>query len=76
MLRGERKGCVVQLYHKVTGELAEMAAWSEDSLGYARKHDRRKLIQLLEAVRVEIELEDALLTLPFREHLGSGRRSA
>ncbi len=66
----------MQLYHKVTGELAEMAAWSEDSLGYARKHDRRKLIRLLEAVKAEIELEDALLALPFGENLGSRRRSA
>jgi hypothetical protein len=47
----------------VSEDLAEMAAWSEDSLGYAREHGQRKLIWLLEAIRLELELEDALLTI-------------
>jgi hypothetical protein len=53
----------VELDQKATEELAEMAVWSEDSLGYAREHGQRKLIWLLEAVRVEIKLEGALLTV-------------
>jgi hypothetical protein len=63
----------VDLDLKATEDLAEMAVWSQDSLEYAREHDQRKLIWLLEAVRVEVKLEDALLTLPLGEHLGSER---
>ena len=78
MRRGrlERKGCVVDLYHKATGDLAKIADWTEDSLGYAREHGQRKLGWLLEAVRVEVELENALLALPLGEHLGPERASA
>jgi hypothetical protein len=53
----------VDLDQRVSEDLAEMAAWSEDSLGYAREHGQRKLIWLLEAIRLELELEDALLTI-------------
>ena len=74
--RLERKGCVVDLYHKATGDLAKIADWTEDSLGYAREHGQRKLGWLLEAVRVEVELENALLALPLGEHLGPERASA
>jgi hypothetical protein len=60
----------VDLEHKAAEELVEMAAWSEDSLHYAHEHSRRKVVRLLEAVGVEIELEGALLALPSGEHLG------
>jgi hypothetical protein len=52
----------VDLDHKATGDLARMAVWSQDSLGYAREHGQWKLIRPLEAVRAEVRLEDALLT--------------
>ncbi len=61
----------MDLKHKATEELSEMAVWTKDSLGYARQHDQRKLIRLLEVVRVEVKLEDALLALPWGEHLSS-----
>jgi hypothetical protein len=67
------EGCVVNLDQKATEDLAKMAVWSQDSLEYARVHGQRKLIWLLEADRVEVKLEDALLTLPLGEHLGSER---
>jgi hypothetical protein len=63
----------VDLDQKATEDLAKMALWSQDSLGYARQHGQRKLIWLLEVVRIEVKLEDALLTLPLGEHLGSER---
>ena len=53
----------MNLDQRATEELAKMAHWSQDSLGYAREHGQRKLILLLEAVRVEIKLEGALLTV-------------
>jgi hypothetical protein len=53
----------VNLDQRATEELAKMADWSQASLGYAREHGQRKLILLLEAVRIEIKLEDALLTV-------------
>jgi hypothetical protein len=60
----------VELNHKGAEERAEMALWTEDSLGYTREHGQRKLSWLLGAVRVEAKLEDALLALPVGEHLG------
>ena len=66
----------MDLNHKAAKELARMALWSEESLGYAREHGQRKLVWLLEAVRVEINLEKALLALPVGEHLASARGSA
>jgi hypothetical protein len=42
----EQKECVVDLNHKAAEELAEMVVWSENSLGYARKHGQRKLVWL------------------------------
>ncbi len=66
----------MDLNHKAARELVKMAVWSEGSLGYAREHGQRKLVWLLEAVRVEVELEDALLALPVGEHLASARGSA
>ncbi len=66
----------MDLNHKAAKELARMAAWSEESLGYAREHGQRKLVWLLEAVRVEINLEKALLALPVGEHLASARQNA
>jgi hypothetical protein len=71
--RPEWKECVVDLDHKPTEDLAKMAVWSQGSLEYAREHGQRKLIWLLEAVRIEAKLEDALLALPLGEHLGSKR---
>ncbi len=71
--RPERKGCVVDLDYKATEDLAKMAIWSQDSLEYARERAQPKLIWLLEAVRVEVRLEDALLALPLGEHPGYKR---
>ena len=62
--------------HKPTEKLAKVAVRSEDSPGYAREHDRRKLVGLLETVRTEVELEDALLALPPGEHLDPARGSS
>jgi len=60
----------VDLEHRATEkQLDEMVAWSEYSLRYAHEHGRRKVVRLLEAVGVEIELEGALLALPSGEHL-------
>ena len=73
--RPERKGCVVDLDFKATEDLAKMAIWSQDSLEYARERAQPKLIWLLEAVRVEVRLEDALLALPLGEHPGYKRVS-
>jgi hypothetical protein len=53
----------MDLDQEATEDLAQMELWSQDSLGYAREHGQRKLISLLEAVRVEIKLEDALLAI-------------
>ncbi len=72
--RPERKGCVVDLDYKATEDLARMSLWSQDSLEYAREHAHPKLIWLLEAVRVEVKFEDALLTLPLGEHLSGSER--
>ncbi len=66
----------MDLDHKTTENLAKMAVWSRDSLGYACDHGKRKLVWLLEAVRVEVRLEEALLALPLGQHLGSERSSA
>jgi hypothetical protein len=41
--------------------------------GRGAYHGQRKLIWLLEAVRVEVKLEDELLALRLGEHLGSKR---
>lgn len=65
----------MDLDHEATRELAGMAFWSEESLGYARRHGQRRLVGLLEAVSVEIQFEGALLALPLGEHLGSEERS-
>ncbi len=53
----------MDLDYKATEDLATMAVWSQDSLEYARERGQPKLIWLLEAVRVEVKLEEALLTL-------------
>jgi hypothetical protein len=66
----------VDPYHKTTGNLAKLAAWSRDSLIYACEHSKRRSVWLLEAVRVEVRLEEAMLALPSGEHLGSGRSGA
>ena len=66
----------MDLKHKAAGKLAEMGAWSEDSLGYAREHGQRQLLWQLEAVRDGVELEDALLALPAGEHLGGTARGS
>jgi hypothetical protein len=63
----------VNLDHGATEEPAKMAIWSRDSLEYAHDCGQRKIIWLLEAVRDEVQLEDALLALPWGEHLGSKR---
>jgi hypothetical protein len=67
--RPEEKGCVVDLDHKPTEELAKTAVWLEDSLGYAREHGRRKLVGLLQTVGAQVDLEGALLALPPGGHL-------
>jgi hypothetical protein len=66
----------VDLKHKAAEELAKMGAWSQDSLGYAREHGQRQLVWLLETVRGEVELEDALLALPSGEHLRGPARGS
>jgi hypothetical protein len=70
----ERKGCVVSLDQKAAEDLAKMALWSQDTLEYAREHGQRRLISLLEGVRVEVKLEDALLALPLGEHPSGSER--
>jgi len=62
--------------HKPTEKLAETTVRLEDSLGYAREDDRRKLVGLLETVGTEVELEGVLLALPSGEHLDPARGSA
>ncbi len=64
----------MELDHKETEDLAKMEIWSQDSLQYAREHSQPKLIWLLVAVRVEVELEGALLSLPIGEHLVGSER--
>jgi hypothetical protein len=65
----------VDLNHKTAEGLAEMTAWTEDSLGYVREHGQRKLVWLLEAVEVEVKLEGQLLALPVGKHLSPERGS-
>jgi hypothetical protein len=62
-VRPERKGHVVQLDHKSSGDIAKRTDWTEDSLGYARDHGQRKLVHLLEAVKADIEFEETLRTV-------------
>ena len=67
----------MDLDHKAAEELlVKMAAWAEGSLGYAHEHAQRKLVWLLEAVRAEVKLEEALLALPLGVHLSPERGSA
>ena len=63
----------MNLDQKATEDLVKMAVWSQDSLGYAHKNGQRKLIWLLEAIKVEVKLEEVLLTLASGEHLGPER---
>jgi hypothetical protein len=37
--------------HKASADLAKVAIWSKDSLGYARERGQRKLVWLLKAVK-------------------------
>jgi hypothetical protein len=69
----ERKGYTVDLDHKASEDLAQMAVWSEKSLGHAREHGQRKLVWLLGAVKTELEFEGALHALPPGEHLVPAR---
>ncbi|MCA1715343.1 MAG: hypothetical protein LC781_00320 [Actinobacteria bacterium] len=62
--------------HKPTEKLAETAVRLEDSPGYAREHDRRKLVGLQETIGTEVELEDALLALSPGEHPHPARESS
>jgi hypothetical protein len=62
-VRPERKGCVVQVDHKASEDLAKRTGWTEDSLGYARDHGQRKLVRLLEAVKADVEFEATLLAV-------------
>jgi hypothetical protein len=62
-VRLERKGCVVQVDHKASEDLAKRTGWTEDSLGYARDHGQRKLVRLLEAVKADVEFEATLLAV-------------
>ena len=66
----------MDLKDKAAEDLAQVRAWSEDSLGYAREHGQRQLLWQLEAVRDGVELEDALLALPAGEHLGGTARGS
>jgi hypothetical protein len=62
--------------HKASEDLAKMATWAEDSLGYARGHGQRELARLLGAVRADVEFGRALLAVPTGEHLGPARGEA
>ena len=67
LLRGvplERKGCVVDLDHRATEDLAKTAVWAEDSLGYAREHRQRESTRLLEAVKADVEFQGTSLAGP------------
>jgi hypothetical protein len=66
----------VDLDHRAAENLAKMVAWAEDSLEYAREHGQRRLGRLLEAVRIEVRLENALFALPTGGHLGPEQASA
>jgi hypothetical protein len=46
-----RKGNAVNPDQKASADLAKVAIWSEDSLGYDRKRGQRKPVWLLEAVK-------------------------
>ncbi len=67
---------MVDTGHRAAEDLAKTTGWSEGSLRYAREHDQRKLILMLEAVKVEVELEGALLALPLGELAGPERDNA
>ena len=69
----EWKGYAVDLDHKGSKDLAEMAVWSEKSLRHARERGQRKLVHLLKAVKADVEFEGALHALLPGEHLGSAR---
>jgi len=63
----------VDLDHKTSEDLAKRRDWTENSLGYAREHDQRKLAWLLGAVKADAEFQRALLAAPSGEHPGSAR---
>jgi hypothetical protein len=63
----------VDLDQKAAEDLTKTVVWSQDSLGYAREHGQPKLMWLLEAVRVEVVLEEALLASPLGKDLGSAQ---
>ena len=72
----ERKGCVVQVDHKASEDLAKRTGWTEDSLGYARDHGQRKLVRLLEAVKADVEFEWTSLAVRRVPPTGVPRREA
>ncbi len=72
----ERKGCAVDLDHKVSEDLVRTAVWAEDSLRYAREHDQPELAWLLGAVKADVELEGALFAVPSGERPARVRCSA
>ena len=63
----------MDLDHKTSEDLAKRRVWTENSLGYAREHDQRKLSWLLGAVKADAEFQRALLAAPSGEHPGSAR---
>jgi hypothetical protein len=63
----ERKGCVVDLYHEATEDLAKTALWTEQSLRYAREHGQRTLVRLLKAVKADVEFQRTLRALPSQQ---------
>jgi hypothetical protein len=54
----------VDLDHKTSEDLAKRRVWTENSLGYAREHDQRKLAGLLGVVKADAECQRALLAAP------------
>lgn len=59
---------------KTSEDLVKMEVWSESALAYGREHGRPKLVWLLKAVMVEIELEKLLSGPSSQEHPGPGWR--
>ena len=45
----------MDLDHKTSEDLAKRRVWTENSLGYAREHDQRKLAAKFKAVADEVE---------------------
>ena len=63
----------MDLDQKISEDLEKRTIWTENSLGYAREHDQRKLVGLLGAVKTDAEFERTLLATASGEHLCPAR---